>query len=174
MIGNKRGEGNRKDRVEKVCQHCSKVFFVHPYRIVSAVCCSRKCARQIQIYTDERKEKMRKAMTGRNTKFGDGIPMTPLRLRIRMLPEYVMWRTHVFQRDNYTCQDDGCGKTKCELNADHIIPFSVVLQMYTVRTVEDARACEFLWDIRNGRTLCTPCHRKTPTYAGRGLKRVKI
>jgi hypothetical protein len=89
--------------------------------------------------------------------------VTPTYQSIRGLPESRMWRTHVFQRDGYACT--GCGDKKGgNLNADHIIPFFTILQIYKIKTIEDARACDFLWDIRNGRTLCENCHIKTPTY----------
>jgi hypothetical protein len=36
--------------------------------------------------------------------------------------------------------------------------------------VEKANGCRYLWSIRNGRTLCHPCHTKTDTY-GKNLTR---
>jgi hypothetical protein len=61
-----------------------------------------------------------------------------------------VWRTAVFQRDDYTCQM--CGQRGGRLQADHIKPYA---------TYPDLR-----WDVSNGRTLCVPCHKKTPTYGG--------
>lgn len=68
--------------------------------------------------------------------------------------EYSKWRRSVFVRDNYTCQ--GCSKTGCYLEADHIKPF--------------AYYPELRYELSNGRTLCAPCHRNTDTYAGRANK----
>lgn len=68
-----------------------------------------------------------------------------------MTAAYKAWRQHVFQRDNYTCQ--ACGQRGGKLNADHELPYS---------QFPDQRL-----EILNGRTLCEPCHRKTPTFAGR-------
>jgi len=67
------------------------------------------------------------------------------------------WRTKVFRRDGWTCQD--CGARGVRLQADHIKPWS---------THPDLRL-----DLDNGRTLCEPCHRATSTYGWRGywLKR---
>lgn len=67
---------------------------------------------------------------------------------IRNSPEAKEWRRQVYKRDNYTCQL--CGQRGGKLHADHIIPFSV------------DKAKRF--DIKNGRTLCVDCHRKTETY----------
>lgn len=65
--------------------------------------------------------------------------------------DYKEWRRHVFQRDDYTCQS--CGERGGELQADHEFPFALY---------PDLR-----FEILNGRTLCVPCHKKTPTYGGR-------
>lgn len=57
------------------------------------------------------------------------------------------WRTEVFIRDNFTCQNSECGKRGCTLNAHHIV---------TIKT-DKTKA----FDINNGITLCVPCHYKT-------------
>ena len=76
--------------------------------------------------------------------------------RLRSSLEYVDWRTKVFQRDNYTCQE--CGSRGVYLQADHIKPFA----FYP----------ELRFAIDNGRTLCVPCHKKTNTYAGKLNKKL--
>jgi len=94
------------------------------------------------------------------------VPKRNLTMRIRECFQYRQWRSDVFTRDKFTCQwcgDEGGGN----LNADHIKPFSVILQEYEITTYEQALSCAPLWNINNGRTLCKPCHKKTSTFAGR-------
>ena len=74
--------------------------------------------------------------------------------RIRQSSQYVEWRKHVFQRDDYTCQ--ACGVRGGKLQADHEFPFALY---------PDLR-----FEILNGRVLCVPCHRKTPTYGMKALR----
>lgn len=73
--------------------------------------------------------------------------------RIRASAEGRKWRKKVFERDNYTCVFCGIRSkvgVKVYLNADHIKPFA----LYP----------ELRFELSNGRTLCTDCHRKTDTY----------
>ena len=71
--------------------------------------------------------------------------------RIRTSIESALWREAVFARDNWTCTS--CGARGVELHPDHIKMF--------------AFHPELRFAIDNGRTLCAPCHRKTPTWGCR-------
>lgn len=62
------------------------------------------------------------------------------------------WRAEVMKRDDYTCQI--CNKRGGRLSADHILPWS----MYP----------ELRYELRNGRTLCWPCHLGLVTTGYRG------
>ena len=101
-----------------------------------------------------------KGAWGPNNPFWKG-GITPVHRMVRVMPEYDLWRSKVFQRDNFTCQI--CGERDVVLNADHIVPFSYILLMEGIRNTADARVCDFLWDIDNGRTLCKSCHKATPS-----------
>jgi 5-methylcytosine-specific restriction endonuclease McrA len=87
-------------------------------------------------------------ITGKNNHFWKG-GITPINIKIRNSVEYKLWRTAVFERDNYTCV--WCGDNKGgNLEADHIKPFCDYPELRLA--------------IDNGRTLCKECHRKTDTY----------
>lgn len=89
---------------------------------------------------------------------------TALGLLIRNSERSVAWRKAVFERDHFTCQM--CGQVGGSLHADHIRPFAVLLSEYNIKSLGDAYACAAMWDLSNGRTLCVPCHKKTPSFAG--------
>jgi len=92
---------------------------------------------------------------------------TELAMNIRNHFSYSEWRTKVFERDNFTCQD--CGTKGGQLNADHQKPFSFILKHFKIKSIEDALKCSLLWDVSNGKTLCEGCHRKTPTFAKKAI-----
>lgn len=89
-------------------------------------------------------------------------PCTPFKKRLRTGTQWKDWRRKVFERDNYTCQEcgvrnkKGLGRT-VELHPDHIKPFALFPHLR--------------FDVSNGRTLCAPCHRKTPTWGYSSLYR---
>lgn len=65
--------------------------------------------------------------------------------RFRALANWKAWRKSIFERDNYTCQE--CNKIGGPLEPHHIIPIRVDKNK--------------VFDIKNGITLCRPCHQKT-------------
>lgn len=91
--------------------------------------------------------------------------ITDLTTQIRHCLKYALWRESIQKRDYYTCQK--CGKRGGKLHAEHIIPFSVLLYRNKIKSLEDALNCPALWDMNNGKILCVPCHKQTPTYLNR-------
>jgi len=94
-------------------------------------------------------------LSGENANNWQGGKSTELQL-LRHCTEYKLWRTAVFERDNYTCVD--CGVRNIEgmklvLNADHIKPF--------------AHYPELRFAIDNGQTLCLHCHKLTATFGNK-------
>ena len=69
--------------------------------------------------------------------------ITPINQALRNCLDYEKWRNLVLERDLYTCQD--CGEVGGRLEADHIKLFALFP--------------ELRFEVSNGRTLCTPCHR---------------
>lgn len=97
-----------------------------------------------------------------------------LQEKIRGTKFYREWRTAVFVRDDYTCRL--CKARGGKIQADHVVPFSTLLRWYSITSVEEAANCLAFSDTDNGRTLCLPCHKNTPTYAGKmngGIRRTK-
>jgi len=81
-----------------------------------------------------------------------------LRERLRKNFQYRQWRSDVFTRDNFTCQE--CNSKNIFIEAHHIKPFSKIREENNITTIEQALDCEELWDIKNGVTLCKKCHKK--------------
>lgn len=111
-----------------------------------------------KVRTEETKKQISETLTGKpqiwhrgeNNHFWKG-GVTKKNRAIRMSLEYKNWRRQVYERDDYTCQE--CKVRGGKLNADHIKPFSIYI--------------ELRFDVNNGRTLCEECHRKTETFATR-------
>ena len=154
------------------CQTCNKEFYRAPWQIVRSgeekqKFCSLSCRR----HTDEGCKNMALKKIGkpswskglskltdsrldynRPTTFKNQGKSTKAML-FRKSIEYKLWRTKVFERDNYTCQV--CNIKGGKLNADHIKPFCLFPELRL--------------DVNNGRTLCETCHRLTPTFGRKAL-----
>lgn len=98
--------------------------------------------------------------------------VTSLNHKIRNCFQYRQWRSDCFQRDDYTCQD--CNQRGGKLEVDHIKTYSSIMRENDIKTMREAEVCEELWNINNGRTLCVPCHRKTPTWGGNSKPKKSI
>lgn len=123
-----------------ICPVCGKEFrAIHEYKDRKSVYCSKEC-------WSKRGGKRRKVIR---------------------TPEFRKWKSEVFKRDNYTCQE--CGANTM-LEAHHI--------------KEKVNFPELEYDVDNGICLCHDCHRKTDNYGYRaktkrweqftGKKAVKI
>lgn len=104
-------------------------------------------------------------------RFGEKSPVwqggkTELLAGIRNLSKYSDWRSQVFVRDEFMCQECGDGSGG-NLQADHIVPLSFLVEKLGLKSVEDAHSRLELWNIDNGKTLCVECHKKTDTYGAK-------
>lgn len=107
------------------------------------------------IRDENTREKISASLQGLGLEDWSGYKETNNKL-IRKSIAYKKWRTAVFERDNYTCQECGAcsGRgRKVYLHADHIKRFAEYPELRLV--------------VANGRTLCVDCHRATSTWGGR-------
>lgn len=124
------------------CTTCGTSIKCRTYDLHKRKTCSKKC------HNDWVAERQR----GDKSHLWRGGLVTENR-RLRNSREADQWRRQVYARDNFTCQ--ACGERGGKLCVDHIKPWC---------GFPDLR-----FDLGNGRTLCWPCHRKTPTFGRRAL-----
>lgn len=113
--------------------------------------------RRHSLETRLRQSKVHLARREKHWAWRDG--MASRRVRLRHSLRYRLWREAVFKRDNHTCVECGArsGNGKAVyLEADHIKPWAYFPRLR--------------FKVENGRTLCKPCHKKTPTYKARATK----
>jgi 5-methylcytosine-specific restriction endonuclease McrA len=132
--------------IEKQCVICNKVFYAIPARKDIRLTCSRKCLG---------KWHSKNIIKERVGSWKGGI--TPLIVKIRGCFLYRQWRSDIFTRDSFLCQE--CGKNG-GIEAHHIKPFSTIIEENKIKTFSEAESCEELWNINNGVTLCIGCHDK--------------
>lgn len=85
--------------------------------------------------------------------------ITPIVMKIRNCLEYRQWRSDIFTRDDFTCQE--CYVRGVVLNAHHIKKFCEIMEENNIQSFEEALECEELWNLNNGVTLCLGCHNLT-------------
>ena len=124
--------------MELICEQCNKNFF-------SYFKTQRFCSKSCYSIWQKGKPAYPNLVGKRGTK-PRGFKKTP-RDKYGSV-EDIEWRTFVFQRDKYTCQE--CKQVGGRLEAHHIKAF---------KKYPDLRL-----DINNGLTLCKECHKKTDTY----------
>ena len=131
----------RKTGEYHTCNFCKKNFYMYPSRIKlgrSNNFCTKKCFISWSRTSDNPEWK------------GDAHPENK---RLRDSRDAKKWRKQVFLRDNFTCVLCGYKSKGCrpaDINADHIKSW--------------AKYPELRFGVNNGRTLCRPCHYKTPTW----------
>ena len=117
-------------------------------------------------YSYETRKKLSIANTGENEFIGF---KKLLNKRIRIMAKYLEWRSAVFKRDNYHCQK--CGENGY-LEVHHIIPLSIIMCEFKIKTIDDARKCDTLWKVGNGISYCGKCHIKKDKFRGINIGRV--
>lgn len=104
----------------------------------------------------KKSEEFRKNMSGENNLNWKG-GVSTIEHAIRSLPEMNIWRSQVFKRDGYKdCFTGIIGNHNIE--AHHIIAVALIIEMYNIKTIEDALNCKLLWDVDNGVTIFKDSH----------------
>jgi hypothetical protein len=90
-------------------------------------------------------------------------PPTPLlKLKIRNTTKYLNWRLAILKRDKFTCQichTSMKDNKSLRLEVHHAKTFNDICKENNVSTVEQALACEELWHLNNGFSICYKCHK---------------
>lgn len=154
-IGKKTGPMEEKDRIRLVTSNIGRVF------------------------TQEHRDKIRDKLKGKKAPHREGKNnnlwrggFTPTIKLLRSCFKYRQWRSDVYTRDNFICND--CNKKGGILNAHHIKSFTEMVKENNIKSYEEGINCDELWNINNGATLCVECHRKTDNFAGKVKSNNKI
>lgn len=133
---------------------------------ISKVC--KQCKEPFQVAPNEKDKKFCKAdcyylwHRGENSPVWKGDKaVNKIRERIRGWMIYINWRKAALERDGYKCTE--CPSTHL-LEVHHLKPFAQIIIENNIKTPEEARICEELWNIDNAQTLCRSCHRATDKH----------
>lgn len=147
-----------RDETYKLKQRLSHLGKPCPQHVRAAVSANHR-GRKRSAETRARMSAAQKARATTSNFYIDG--RSRLRMHERAIAcqtfEYKEWRRAVFVRDAYTCVE--CGQRGGRLHADHIKPWSTHPALR--------------YEVSNGRTMCVPCHSKTPTYGFQGAKKAR-
>lgn len=133
-----------------LCINCGKEIYKNPTSLkkYKNPFCSKECCWKFKV--------------GENAPGWRG-GVTSERKKQRDSKQYKEWRTQVFERDDYTCQNckarNGNGKA-VYLHAHHIKSFH--------------NFPELRFELDNGVTLCIECHKETENYGGKAKKSTNI
>ncbi len=148
------------------CEHCGKEHFVRNSAIAQGKgqYCSNRCAklaRPTKMFGDDNPMSKRTGeknpmydRTGEDSSnWKGGQPMNRL---IKNLSIYKKCTEEVLLRDENKCQD--CGATGVKLEVHHIKPAKQIIEENNIKSTDDARKCDELWDKTNLISLCVQCH----------------
>jgi 5-methylcytosine-specific restriction endonuclease McrA len=137
----------------KICEFCKKEYIANYKNFRKVRFCSRFCGARSHPHKGmtgkKGSEKQREMM--RNKKgilHPRWIKDRTKKLEYQLCKnsiEWKNWRSYIFERDKYTCQE--CGSSGVYIEPHHIIPIKI--------------NWDGMFDVCNGITLCRPCHQKT-------------
>lgn len=161
----------------KNCEVCSKPFYYPPAQQRKGQrFCSLRCRGKIGVANlgtrmlgKKHTKKTRLQMSKNSFCWKGGI--TKINHSIRSMTEYKEWVKIILKRDNFSCVECGISISG-KMQIHHKVSLSQIIDLYKLKTLIDASACEFLWNTENGITLCLKCHCKLDKYAKRFVKDV--
>ena len=117
-------------------------------------------------FSEEHKRKLSATKQGISVKSWIGFK-SKLNHLIRNSFENRLWIKYCMERDNYICKD--CKVVGGNLEVHHMNSLSEIIKENNIKSMNDARKCEELWDLDKGITLCRECHIKIDKFR-RGKK----
>ena len=118
---------------KQICTYCNNVIYRSKVPGRKIFFCNRNC-QGLHFSNNRKRENNPNWKGGRKSYFAV----------LYSSREYKEWRDTIFGRDDYTCSD--CSQYGGDLEAHHIYPVSAFP--------------EKVFDVDNGITLCTDCHKK--------------
>jgi len=119
----------------------------------------KKVSEKNKLYWENHPEElMQRGLKMRGNKhynWKDGV--SSLQIAIRTSAHNLKWIKKILKRDNYECQL--CKSIK-KLEVHHKIELAKIVKDNEIKTLDEARDCDKLWDINNGIVLCKKCHYK--------------
>lgn len=160
----------RRKRVQVACGQCGIVVERRPCFVKKHVFCSPECTatwRKTDLFKTEQSLRIKgKTSFEKNGMWKGG--RSHLALRIRLSFEYRMWRTSIFKRDNFTCNE--CGVRGGYMHVHHKKSFKKIFDEFlgfynqfsptddTDTLVRLSWSYPEFWKQDNGITLCRTCH----------------
>ena len=77
-------------------------------------------------------------------------------IRKALRSKFKTWGRYIVKRDG-KCKI--CGATE-NLTAHHVTSLKELIEKYNLKTIDDVRDCDELWDRSLGECVCERCHRK--------------
>lgn len=122
-------------------------------------------------FSEETRKKMSLSALGKRMGIKNGSwkgGKTNLGNKIKRLTEYKNWGKMIFYRDKFCCRN--CKEIGGKLSAHHLKSFAYLIHWNSVKNIKSAILCKDLWDLNNGVTLCTKCHKNTSNYSFKAVK----
>ena len=185
----------RKNAITKKTYNCKKCNrkICYPTALYGSGLCLFCAMKERETLSEEHKRNIGNAHKGKKisletrkkvslSKGGTGIPYEnyDLSFAIRLLSKNKQWRTEVFKRDNFTCQE--CRQIGGQLEVHHIKSFAKTFKQFLNKyfqynSIKDKQILltlaikyKLFWNIDNGKTLCKDCHKLTDNYKNKKEK----